>query len=278
MNDQRSSRMDQILNLLAEEIEERVRARGQPALSDAPRVPIERAEVPPQGEAEEPLPPAEPFVVEAPASPAVPPAEPVEPVEALAEPWAEEEGLPPELEPEPELPPAVPGPSHAARLMGRLALGLLVAIVLVNVPLNRHGTTLATAMPDSASLMVRDGLVVKERDDEEIYIYQDGKFRWISSLDAFEHFGLTWGDVHIVEDGYLERFEIGAPLHVLLKCHRSPHIYRLEGGEKRWIRDIMTFEAEGHVWEDVRFVSCDYLRDLPDGETIPPGSGPPPQP
>jgi hypothetical protein len=52
----------------------------------------------------------------------------------------------------------------------------------------------------------------------------------------------------------------------------------LEGGEKRWIRDIVTFTAEGHVWEDVRFVSCGYLRDLPDGETIPPGSGPPPQP
>lgn len=278
MNDQRSSRMDQILSLFVEEIEERMRARGQPAPSDAPRVPIERAEVPPRGEAEEPLPPAEPFVVEAPASPTVPPAEPVEPVEALAEPWAEEGGLPPELEPEPELPPVPPAPSHAARMMGRLALGLLVAIVLINVPLNRHGTTLATAMPDSASLMVRDGLVVKERDDEEIYVYQDGKFRWISSLDAFEHLGFTWGDVHIVEDGYLERFEIGPPLHVLLKCHQSPHIYRLEGGEKRWIRDIMTFEAEGHVWEDVRFVSCSYLRDLPDGETIPPGSGPPPQP
>ena len=53
---------------------------------------------------------------------------------------------------------------------------------------------------------------------------------------------------------------------------------RLEGGEKRWIRDIATFEAEGHVWEDVRLVGCNYLRDLPDGETIPPGFGPPPQP
>ena len=63
-----------------------------------------------------------------------------------------------------------------------------------------------------------------------------------------------------------------------MKCQSSPHIYRLEGGEKRWIRDIEAFEAEGHVWEDVRFVPCGYLRDLPDGETIPPGSGPPPQP
>jgi len=162
--------------------------------------------------------------------------------------------------------------------MGRLALGLLVAIVLINIPFNRHGATLSTAMPDSTSLIIRDGLVVKEEDDPEIYVYQDDLFRWISSLDAFEHFGYTWGDVHIVEDGFLNRFEMGTPLHVLLKCYDSPHIYRLEGGEKRWIVDIETFEAEGHVWEDVDFVSCDYLRDLPDGETIPPGHGPPPQP
>ena len=191
--------------------------------------------------------------------------------------------LPPEPEaeseePELELPPAAPGPPHAARLMGRLALGLLLLIVLVNVPFNRYGTTLATAMPDSRSLVIRDGLVVKEEDDAEIYVYQDGKFRWISSLDAFEHYGYTWGDVHVREDGFLDSYEIGTPIHVLLKCGASPHIYRLENGEKRWIVDIEPFEAEGHVWEDVKFVSCEYLRGLPDGDTVPPGHGPPPQP
>lgn len=250
------ARVDQILELLVDEIEERMRARRQP------------------------LPPAEPSVVEAPIPPPATPVEPVKPAEAPTEPQVEAEKYPlePELEQAPGLPSASPGPSHATRMMGRLALGVLVAIVVINIPFNRHGTTLATAMPDSAALVIRDGLVVKEEDEEEIYVYQDGKFRWISSLDAFEHFGFTWGDVHVVEDGFLDRFEKGSPLHVLLKCQRSPHIYRLEGGEKRWIRDIETFEAEGHVWEDVRFVSCDYLRDLPDGETIPPGSGPPPQP
>jgi hypothetical protein len=214
------------------------------------------------------LPVAEPPVVAPPA--------PAEAVEALAEPQAE--AGPQAAEPEPELPPMLSGPSHAARLMVRLALGLFVAIVLINVPFNRHGTTLATAMPDTAALVMRDGLVVKEQDDEEIYVFQDGRFRWISSLDAFEHFHFAWGDVHVVEDGFLDEFEKGPPLHVLLKCRSSPHIYRAEGGEKRWIRDIATFVAEGHVWEDVRFVSCSYLRGLPDGETIPPGSGPPPQP
>ena len=258
MNERRSSRVNQVLDLLVEELEERLRARGQ-------HIPA-----PPPG-------PGERKEARLRARPGRHPLDPETVTETGIETEMEtkkETGIEEAL----DLPPMSPGPSHAARLMGRMALGLLAAVVLINIPFNRHGTTLATALPDSAALVVLDGLVVKEENDEKIYVYQNDQFRWISSLDAFEHFHFTWGDVRIVEDGYLGQFEIGSPLHVLLKCRQSPHIYRLEGGEKRWIRDIVTFEAEGHVWEDVRFVSCGYLRDLPDGETIPPDSGPPPQP
>ncbi len=232
--------------LLVEEVAERLAARSGPPAAVAPQ--------------------PEPPSIEPPAQPEPEPAQ-----RAVLEPEQ-----PAETEPEDEVP--SPPRAHAAPLMGRLALGLLVLVVLINVPLNRRGTTLATAMPDTASLAIRDGLVVKEEDDPDIYVYRGGQFRWISSLDAFEHYGFTWGDVHIVEDGFLDVFEIGRPLHVLLKCQASPHVYRLERGQKRWIVDIDAFEAEGHVWEDVRFVACEYLRGLPDGETIPPGQGPPPQP
>jgi hypothetical protein len=169
-------------------------------------------------------------------------------------------------------------PSYGARLMKHLILGLGVAIVLINLPVNRHGTTLATALSDTASLVIREGLVVKEEDDEEIYVYRDDQFRWISNMATFEAYGFVWGDVHIVEDGFLNRFEIGPPLSLIAKCSSSPHIYVLEEDSKRWIRDIDTFVAEGYVWEDIQIVSCRILRELPDGETIPPDSGPPPQP
>ena len=65
---------------------------------------------------------------------------------------------------------------------------------------------------------------------------------------------------------------------ILLKCYDSPHIYLLQEGQKRWIKDIPTFEAEGYRWSDVQYITCDDLRLVPDGETIPPDSGPPPQP
>lgn len=187
---------------------------------------------------------------------------------------------PPQSEPQPGeegwSPPPLQPSVHLGRTLGRLLLALAVLVVLVNVPLNRHGTSLARMMPDSASLVIRDGLVLKGS-DPEIYVLEDGKLRWISSLEAFEFFRYRWDQVHIVDDSFLEQFEKGRPIHVLLKCQGSPHIYALENGRKRWIKDIPTFEAEGYVWEDVKLVDCHYLRNLPDGLPIPEDAGPPPQ-
>ncbi|MFW6135383.1 MAG: hypothetical protein ACOC7N_01015 [Chloroflexota bacterium] len=271
MKERERHRLDQLLDLLTEEVAERLRTdRGLYA-----GVPADRDQL--AGEAGERTqveePPTEPPKEESRAG-AKPEPEPDD--EKGTEPEREERK--PESEPEAPGLSSPPVASHTARLLSRLALGLLILVVLINIPINRHGTTLATAMPDTRALVIRDGLVVKEEDDPEIYVYQDGRFRWITSLKAFEMRGYTWEDVHLVQDGFLEPFEIGPPIHVILKCHDSPHIYRLEGEEKRWIVDIDAFEAEGYVWEDVELVSCSYLRNLPDGETIPPGHGPPPQP
>lgn len=65
---------------------------------------------------------------------------------------------------------------------------------------------------------------------------------------------------------------------ILLKCAQSPHIYLLEDGKKRWIDTIDTFNERGYIWNDVRFVTCDLLRQVPDGVPIPADAGPPPQP
>jgi hypothetical protein len=68
------------------------------------------------------------------------------------------------------------------------------------------------------------------------------------------------------------------PMPILLKCSSSPHIYLLDRGEKRWIDNIETFNERGYVWRDVRFISCNDLRSIPDGVPIPSSAGPPPQP
>jgi hypothetical protein len=163
------------------------------------------------------------------------------------------------------------------KMLGRLAVLVVILLILVNIPVTRYGVSLARIMPEASSLIIRDGLVLKGS-GPEIYVLEQDRLRWISSLDAFEHMGLTWEDVRVVDDEFLAKFEKGSAIHVLLKCRTSPHIYRLENKEKRWIKDIDTFVTEGHVWKDVRFVGCTYLEDLPDGPPIPEDAGAPQQP
>lgn len=180
----------------------------------------------------------------------------------------------PELEFEPE--PFKPSP-HFDMMMRRLAVILAVLVVLINIPFNRYGTSLARALPDNAAIIIRDGLLLKGS-GEEVYVLKNNQRRWITSLDAFEQYGYRWSNVQQVDDEFLARFEEGNPVHLLLKCSVSPHVYALENGEKRWIKDVPTFQAQGYIWEDIRYQSCTYIRQLPDGPTIPEGAGPPPQP
>lgn len=75
----------------------------------------------------------------------------------------------------------------------------------------------------------------------------------------------------------VQAYVYAQPGPILLKCADSPHIYALEDGAKRWIKDIATFEAQGYRWSDVNFVSCADLAAVPDGLPIPPDAGSPPQ-
>lgn len=271
---------EQILDLLLDALLERQAARqakGKPGVGrvippspHAPK-PVTAPFPAPQPTAEPsaPEPAAEKPPVEARRPFPKPPAPgPIPAAKPAQEPRPGEEGWTP--------PPPLPS-INLGRTLGRLLLVLVVLVVLINVPVNRYGTSLARIMPDTAALVIRDGLVLKGS-GPEIYVLEDNELRWISSLEAFEFFGYRWEQVHVVDDSFLEQFEKGRPIHVLLKCEGSPHIYALENGQRRWIKDIPTFEAEGYVWEDVEFVSCDYLRSLPDGPPIPEDAGPPPQP
>jgi len=125
-----------------------------------------------------------------------------------------------------------------------------------------------------------------------------GRSRWLPAMHRAFALGialyLIWSVVGVLVPPWLfrgdpgdvaglpvsiQRIAFDQPPPILLKCPLSPHIYLLERGQKRWVKDIPTFEAQGYRWNDVaQYVTCEDLRSVPDGETIPPGSGPPPQP
>lgn len=276
MSESESPISDQILDLLLDALQARQQSRQDVA---------ERVKFPADAEAE-PAPAAgaavQPEAAPDPVSLASDPGAPVMDEETIQPALMEAESSGSSLEESDELEAGMdfkadPPSFHLNRLMTRLFAIMAALIIVINIPFNRYGTSLARAMPDSAALIIRDGLLLKGS-GEKVYVLEGNKRRWISSMDAFEEYGYRWERVRQVEDGFLEDFEEGAPIHLLLKCSNSPHIYAIEDDTKRWIKDIPTFEARRYVWEDVRFVPCNYLKNLADGPPIPEDAGEPPSP
>jgi len=258
MRENDPSKIDQLLDLLLDALQERQSERGvEPSAIPAP--PAEESLA---GDAPEPV-------------PAVRQEEPAD-VEPVAGPDADADAAEEDVIAAPVVPEKL-APIYLDRMLGRLAIFLAILVVLVNVPFNRYGTNLARAMPDVKALVIRDGLVLKG-EGEKIYVLEDNRLRWISSLDAFEYYGYSWEQVNLVDDEFLDQFPPGPPLSLVYKCNGSPHIYTIENGVKRWIKDIPTFEEQGYVWDDVQIVPCRTIDDIPSGPPIPPDAGEPPPP
>ncbi len=124
-----------------------------------------------------------------------------------------------------------------------------------------------------------------------------GRAKWLPAIHAALAGGavvyVIWALITLLAIPWLFRGDVGQvanlpasiqnlvyeqPAPILLKCSTSPHVYLLEDGAKRWVKDIPTFEAQGFRWYDVRTVMCADLRAVPDGPPIPPDAGPPPAP
>jgi hypothetical protein len=278
MTENDHSKIDRLLDLLLDALQEREAARRAEGPGAPAPPPIEEA---PEDEPPEPVPaPLAPAGRDEPSDVDRGPdretggeVEPPVMQEAEREAVDEVDGAVMAAPDAPEKPPTI----HLDRMLGRLVVVLLVIIVLINIPFNRYGTNLARAMPDRQALVIRDGLLLKG-DGDEVYVLEDNHKRWISSLEAFEYYGYRWDEVNQVDDDFLAQFPDGPPLSILYKCEGSPHVYAIEDGMKRWIEDIPTFEAEGYVWDDVQIVPCGKLRGIPDGLPIPPDAGEPPPP
>ena len=190
-----------------------------------------------------------------------------------------------EPEPEPRLPLPSTGMHHTVR---RMFVVLIFFVVLSNIPINyaQLNAWLGTSANDGVERIrvVQDGTLMRATNSNKVFVMEDNKLRWITTSEAFEAYKYRWAAVRVVEPQFLQEFEEGDPIYLLMKCSESPHIYALgtrgRTRVKQWIKDVPTLESMKRKgqWTTISDVSCFYLGSLPQGETIPPDAGPPPQP
>lgn len=190
-------------------------------------------------------------------------------------------------DPEPirSLPMPSTGMHHTVR---RMFVVLIFFVILSNIPINysQLNEWLGTSAADGVATIrvAREGMLIRMTGSNRVYVMENNKRRWITTPEAFVEYGYRWSAVREVNSDFLNEFEEGDPIYVLVQCFGSPHIYVLDArgisGQrvKRWIKDVPTLESMRNQWEIIQQVECGYLRSLPNGEPFPPDAGNPPQP
>ncbi len=153
---------------------------------------------------------------------------------------------------------------NMGRSLGQIFIVLVVLLVLVNVPFNSASAGLAQLLPQSTSIVIRDGTLLKGS-GPEIYVVDNYKLRRVHS-EALQAF-FNPKRINTVEDSLLAQFGQGAPVYRLLQCRTEPDIYVVEDGHKRRVAAPPTNPTQS--WDQANFVTCSYLARLPDGPTLP---------
>ena len=103
-----------------------------------------------------------------------------------------------------------------------------------------------------------------EGDTRVYYITEGGLKRHIPNPTVFLSYGNKWSDVVTVEP-----FELSAiPDNILIREEGKPEVYKLENGQKRWIKTAEIFNRLGYKWDEIAPVNPVEINSYPLGTPI----------
>ena len=119
-----------------------------------------------------------------------------------------------------------------------------------------------------------EGTLVRAAAGSKIYVIEDGKRRWISTLELFVTRGFQWDQVTEASGSFLRSIPEGLPFGVaegsIVKGSTGNKVYVIESGLRRWIPTLTTFFVRGYRWENLVVVSDEALNSIREGAPLPP--------
>ena len=95
----------------------------------------------------------------------------------------------------------------------------------------------------------------------KVYLLEEGKKRWVTTLAAFNSYRFRWDRVEIISQTEFESYPEGAALRIcpgtlIMGSDTNVYITDYVGGEyrKRWVNSLAAFYRFGFHWEDLVIV------------------------
>ena len=127
----------------------------------------------------------------------------------------------------------------------------------------------------SVQAQIRDGTLLRARNQEKVYVLENGLRRWIVNPDVFNGLGYKWSNVQVVSEDVVNAYPLGNdltssysyPEGSLLRGD-GPEVYLIEAGKKRWIPNPQIFETKGFRWENIIKINQSSLNYISRGDDI----------
>ncbi len=98
-----------------------------------------------------------------------------------------------------------------------------------------------------------------------VYVVQGTEIKWVPSPDVFDSLGLNWTSVEVVPASQKANFQRAK----LLRAENDEKVFYItEGGLKRHIPNVETFNSYGNLWQDVVVVKDFELSAIPDNQLV----------
>ncbi len=110
----------------------------------------------------------------------------------------------------------------------------------------------------------RAKLLRAENDQKVYYITESGLKRHIPNIETFNSYGNQWQDVVVVKP--LELLAITD--NQLIRQAGDSKVYKLENGQKRWIKTAEAFNYLGLNWAQIAPINSVEISSYPEGGTI----------
>ena len=122
--------------------------------------------------------------------------------------------------------------------------------------------------------LLPEGTLVRGAGESKIYVIEDGKRHWISTLELFVSRGFQWHLVTEIDPTFLRSIPEGLPFGVvegsIVRGSTGEKVYVIENGLRRWIPTLTTFFVRGYRWENLVVLSDEALNSIPLGAPLPP--------
>ncbi len=107
-------------------------------------------------------------------------------------------------------------------------------------------------------------LLLNKENNRVYYITEKGKKRHIINEAVFDSYNNKWNDVVEVSNGFLNNFSDVE----LIRSVDGYKVYKIENGEKRWIKTVGAFKSMGFKWSDIALVNNLEISEYLEGEDI----------